>query len=242
MPFTSWLYGLLRNIKIVSQKSKRKKKKVGNIKELPKLSPFLQYPVGDHTCIGSGWCEGHRRGWVRGKRNRHCRARGCLNRRRRCCGRDFARSGGILDWEQIALPYMKSCRKRRRIWWEYFDFYRGKKRRNQRGAIKDAATSSLLDETQWRQGRGIKKDWFGSVPNHLLVAGLCYRHRRLSPRRGRSTLVAVEPEEEGGSRLPSSEEETDPHGATPGRQTPTARLGLLSSIWCRFRDEWVSSV
>ena len=52
------------------------------------------------------------------------------------------------------------------------------------------------------------------------------------------TLVAaVEHEEEGGSRLPGSEEEADPHGATPGRRTPPARLALLSSIWCRFRDE-----
>lgn len=73
---------------------------------------------------------------------------------------------------------------------------------------------------------------------HALVAGRRITCSLLDCAMPPPTLVAaVEHEEEGGSRLPGSEEETDPHGATPGRRTPPARLALLRSIWCRFRDE-----
>jgi hypothetical protein len=69
-------------------------KNEGKHQRLPKLSLFLQYPVGEHTGIGSGWCEWHRRSRVRGKGNRHRRAGGCLNRRRRCCRWGYTDSGG----------------------------------------------------------------------------------------------------------------------------------------------------
>ena len=98
--------------------------KNGKHQSLPKLPLFLQYPVGEHTGIGSGWCEWHRRSWIRGKGNRHRRAGGCLNRRCRCCRQGYANSDGNRGLRTACLPLHEILQAVQEISMTTLQFYR----------------------------------------------------------------------------------------------------------------------
>jgi hypothetical protein len=70
----------------------------------------LQYSVGDCTGIGSGCCEWHKKGWIRDKVNRHCRACGCLNLLCVSASKTPHTLVEVNGEELIAFPCMKPCR------------------------------------------------------------------------------------------------------------------------------------